>query len=248
MANDRIDHDMLHCNDYVDLSSSNSRFLLTVIKRNQNQAIYFLYYWLDRLCIGDGPARVLQRVWRRHRERRRLVGCLATLDDGMLGRVVHTLCHGRKMIPYVIELYKKQSPCPVEMSVVQKIDHELSTLHSELMDQTNKRTLSRSALGMPYGPYTPLATEEEKLSWIPKFDGIDFDDILRNSQAQAHIEAYDLIKLLIAKSETYRPLQIATADPFTGGIIVPPLWMYLLAVPINMVHSGCMIPMPNVCF
>ena len=102
VSNDWIGNDMLHSNDYADLRVFTSRFLLTIIKCDENQAVRVLYYWLDSICIGGGPTRVLQRAWRRHRERRRLAVCTAMLEeDGLLGRVIHTLCHEelKSMIP-----------------------------------------------------------------------------------------------------------------------------------------------------
>ena len=64
----------------------------------------FVEHCFQHSCVhlGGHLARVLQRAWRRFRERRRTALCMASRDgDSPLGRVLQTLCVEdlRKMVP-----------------------------------------------------------------------------------------------------------------------------------------------------
>lgn len=52
--------------------------------------------------------------------------------------------------------------------------------------------------------------------WFPEFELVRPEDVLNNVKAQAHFQAYKVLKEL---SNTNRNLQVATAESLTGGLI-----------------------------
>jgi nicotinamide mononucleotide (NMN) deamidase PncC len=62
--------------------------------------------------------------------------------------------------------------------------------------------------------------EHKTLRYTPSFNEIRFEDIEQKAKYDAHEQAYLLLKELIAKSaHTDRPLQVATAESLTAGLI-----------------------------
>jgi hypothetical protein len=52
-----------------------------------------LFVGTNNVYLGSHVVRVIQRAWRRHRERRRLALCMGWRDEATaLGRVLRTLC------------------------------------------------------------------------------------------------------------------------------------------------------------
>ena len=83
------DSDMLWQHDRIQFNRVRLGMYLTFV-RQRGESIRYLSLWIHRLCIGCEPMRIIQRAWRRHRERRRLTVCMAR--DGLLERVIATLC------------------------------------------------------------------------------------------------------------------------------------------------------------
>jgi PncC family amidohydrolase len=100
------------------------------------------------------------------------------------------------------------------------IDREIAHLQAEWTDERQRQFLGRHTLN---AHHRLTRADEAKIAWIPKFDGVNFDDVLRKSQSDAHVEAYDTIKLLMAKSPPTSKLQLATAESLTGGMILSTL-------------------------
>jgi nicotinamide-nucleotide amidase len=78
--------------------------------------------------------------------------------------------------------------------------------------------------------------EKSRVSWFPPREEIRFEDVVEKSKNDAHSAAYDIIKLLSAKSSKGNTLQVATAESLTGGY----MFSTLVDVPIGgAVKYGC---------
>ena len=105
------------------------------------------------------------------------------------------------------------------------IDLELERLELELgyckgssMGLGLKHTgTALGAAAIHYGGITP--ENLDKISWVAPFDVINFDEVVRRTEADARLNAYNLIKHLMMFSPANGPLKLATAESLTGGLI-----------------------------
>ena len=68
-------------------------FMLVVWEDITIRCFVNLFVGTNNVYLGSHVVRVIQRAWRRHRERRRLALCMGWRDEATaLGRVLRTLC------------------------------------------------------------------------------------------------------------------------------------------------------------
>lgn len=80
------------------------------------------------------------------------------------------------------------------------------------------------------------AEEKARVAWYPPPEEIRFEDVVEKSKNDAHRAAYDIIKLLNAKSSEGNTMKVATAESLTGGY----MFSTLVDVPIGGPHKyGC---------
>jgi len=78
-----------------DRKHPNSLSMLMMVIWEDTSVRCFVNYWLEhqRIYLGSHAVRVIQRVWRRHCEQRRLAVCMGWREEGsLLGCVLRTLC------------------------------------------------------------------------------------------------------------------------------------------------------------
>jgi nicotinamide mononucleotide (NMN) deamidase PncC len=106
---------------------------------------------------------------------------------------------------------------------LRSIDSEIDRLEHQLrygQCSSVERFQSHNALGMEIYYNDNIATDLKKIDYLPAFDLINFDDVVKRAEAVARENAFHVIKhLMMFSPSDGEPLKLATAESLTGGMI-----------------------------